>query len=101
MNDLRLFADRSPEEIEAIFDTYAERDLEDLPADIFFSLLMETDDEQPVHHYEIESTLVGDALMLHPPANVPLPFTVRGDEIIVGDYHIRLRWVNSQVNPVA
>lgn len=56
MNDLRLFADRSAEEIDAIFDAYAERDFEDLPSDIFFSLLMETDDEQPAHYIEIEST---------------------------------------------
>ena len=45
MSDLRLFANRSQEEIDAIFDTYAERDFEDLPADMFFSLLIEAGDD--------------------------------------------------------
>ena len=39
MSDLRLFADRSQEEIDAIFDAYAVRDFEDLPHDIFFGRL--------------------------------------------------------------
>ena len=97
MSDLRLFANRSQEEIDAIFDTYAERDFEDLPSDMFFSLLIEAGDERPVRQIEIESTLVGNALVLQPPNDIPLPFTVQGDQIIVGDYHIRLRWAGSQV----
>lgn len=96
MSDLRLFADRSQEEIDAIFDAYAERDFEDLPSDIFFSLLIEAGNERPIRQIEIESTLVDDALVLRPPSDIPLPFTVQGDQIIVGDYHIRLRWAGTQ-----
>lgn len=96
MSDLSLFANRSQEEVDAIFDAYAERDFEDLPSDIFFSLLIEAGDERPVHQIEIESTLVDDALVLNAPSDIPLPFVVQGDQIIVGDYHIRLRWAGSQ-----
>ena len=60
MSNLRLFANRSQEEIEAIFDAYAEREFEDLPSDIFFSLLIEAGEEQAIDQVEIESTLVGD-----------------------------------------
>ena len=50
--DLALFADRSPEEIDAIFDTYIEEGFEDVPADIFFATLALMDQKQPVRHIQ-------------------------------------------------
>ena len=67
MSDLRLLADRSVEEIDAIFDAYAERGFEDLPSDMFFAIMHEIENEQPEHH---------NTLVLHPPTNSTLPVTV-------------------------
>ena len=90
--DLTLFADRSPEEIEAIFDTYIEQGFEDVPHDAFFETLALMDEKQSVRHIEIKTELVDDKVVLHPPVGIPLPFTVQGDQIILGDYHIQLQW---------
>ena len=55
MSEMRLFADKSPEEIEAIFDAYTERGFEDLPTDVFFSMMGDIseapNDEQPEEEY--------------------------------------------------
>ena len=94
MSDLRLLTERSVEEIDAIFDAYAERGFEDLPSDMFFTIMHEIENEQPEqHNIEVESELIGNQLVLHPPTNSTLPVTVVGNEIIVGEYHISLRWL--------
>ncbi len=55
--DLTLFAGRSPEEIDAIFDTYIEDGFEDVPADVFFATLALMDQKQPVRHIQPEGAL--------------------------------------------
>ena len=39
MNEMPLFADKSPEEIDAIFYAYTERGFDDLPTDMFFAMM--------------------------------------------------------------
>jgi len=58
--------------------------------------MMTESDEELVHDVEIESELVGETLVLHPPKEGSLPFTVQGNEIIIDDYRIRLRWVGER-----
>lgn len=98
MNEMDLFPELSEQEIDAIFAAYIEREVDDVPSDIFFPTsldkcaIMAEPDEPLVHEVEIESE--SDAtLVLHPPKDGSLPFTVDGDEIILDDYRIRLRWV--------
>ncbi len=94
-----LFEDRSPEEVEALFDNWAGRDFEDVPIDTFFATLEEIEAQRPPQYIEMEGEVVGDKLVLRPPKDVPLPFTVRDNEIILGDYTIRvhLQSVNDAV----
>jgi hypothetical protein len=86
-----LFEDRSPEEVEALFDSWAGRDFEDIPTDTFFATLEEIESRRPPQCIEMEGEVVGDRLVFRPPKDVPLPFTVRDNEIILGDYTIRVR----------
>ena len=95
-SEMDLFPNLSSQEIDAIFDAYIEREVDDVPADIFFAMLAREPEDQPVHDVEIESGLVGETLVLQPPADVSLPFTVNGNEIILGEYRIRLRWTGVQ-----
>ena len=39
---------------------------------------------------------MGDTLVLYPPTDIPLPFTVLGNEIIVGKYRIGLQWLGTR-----
>ena len=105
MNDMQLFADKSPEEIESIFDAYTERGFEDLPTDMFFAMMgdiSEAPDEpsnserEAEEYVEIGSGLVGDTLVLYPPKDISLPITVLGNEIIVGKYRIGLQWLGQR-----
>jgi len=91
MSVKELFADRSHEEIEELFDAWAGRDFEDIPADTFFAALEEIGAHRPPQHVEMEGEIVGDRLVFIPPEGVPLPFTVHDNEIILGDYTIRVR----------
>lgn len=93
MSDTHLFPDHSYDEIEAIFDAYAERGFEDLPSDLFFSMMETAGSEEPKQYVKIESELVDDELVLHPPTGISLPFTVLGNEIILGSYRIGLQWL--------
>ncbi len=43
-------------------------------------------------HVELERKVVGGRLVLVAPPDIPLPFTLRGNTIILGDYHISVRW---------
>ncbi len=43
-------------------------------------------------HVELEGQVVGERLVLTAPPDIPLPFTLRGNTIILGDYHISVRW---------
>lgn len=43
-------------------------------------------------HVELEGKVVGERLVLTAPPDMPLPFTLRGNTIILGDYHISVRW---------
>jgi len=83
-----LLKDHSHEEIEKLFDAWAERDLEDIPTDTFFAALEEIGTHRPPQRVEMEGEIVGDRLVFIPPENVPLPFTVHDNEIILGDYTI-------------
>ena len=95
-----LFADRRPEEIEAYFATWEKRDFEDIPADTFFEVLADIETQQPAQHIEIEGELVDGTLVLTPPRGVPLPFTIRENEIILGDYYITIRWKSEKVSSI-
>jgi hypothetical protein len=86
-----LFEDRSQEEIEKLFDAWAGRDFEDIPTDTFFAALEEIGVHRPLRHIEMEGEIVDDRLVFTPPDGVPLPFTVHDNEIILGDYTIRVR----------
>lgn len=85
-----LFEEQSPEEVEALFDNWVERDYEDVPIDTFFGVLEELESQRPPHCIEMDGEIVGDKFIFVPPKDVPLPFTVRGNEIILGDYKIRV-----------
>ncbi|MBC8264359.1 MAG: hypothetical protein H8E47_09580 [Anaerolineales bacterium] len=91
MSVKELFEDRSHEEIEEMFDTWAGRDFEDLPLNTFFAVLEEIGVRCLPQRVEMESEVVGDRLVFIPPEGVSLPFTVHGNEIILGDYTIRVR----------
>ncbi len=95
MNEMHLFPELSSQEVDAIFSAYIEREVDEVPVDIFFAMMTESDEEL-VHDVEIESELVGETLVLHPPKEGSLPFTVRGNQIIIDDYRIRLRWVGER-----
>jgi len=86
-----LMEDRSNEEIEGLFDAWAGRDFEDIPTDTFFATLEEIGVHRPPQHVEMDGEVVGDRLVFIPPEGAPLPFTVHGNEIILGDYTIRVR----------
>jgi len=43
-------------------------------------------------HVELESEVVGEYLVFTAPADMPLPFTLKGNTIILGDYHISVRY---------
>lgn len=89
-----LFEDRSHEDVEALFDRWTERDVEDLPTDTFFATLEEIGSQRLPQCIEMEGEIVGNKLVFKPPKDVPLPFTVRDNEIILGDYTIRVRVQN-------
>lgn len=91
MSVKELFEDCSHEESEELFDTWAGRDFEDIPTDTFFATLEEIGARRPPQHIEMEGEVVGDRLVFIPPEGVPLPFTVYDDEIVLGDYTIRVR----------
>jgi len=102
MNEMPLFADKSPDEIESIFNAYTERGFDDLPTDMFFTMMGDiseaandpSNSEGELEEYvEIGSGLVGDTLVLYPPKNMSLPITVLGNEIIIGKYRIGLQWL--------
>ena len=101
MSDMHLFPDHSIEEIEAIFDAYAERGFEDLPSDLFFSMMETAGAEEPKQDVKIESELVDDKLVLHPPTDISLPFTVLDNEIILGSYRISLQWLGIRESKTA
>ena len=48
-SEMDLFPNLSSQEIDAIFDAYIEREVDDVPADIFFAMLAREPEEQPVH----------------------------------------------------
>lgn len=48
------------------------------------------DDVRPPQCIEMGGEIVGDKLVFTPPKDVPLPFIVRDNEIILGDYTIRV-----------
>jgi hypothetical protein len=98
-----LFENRSPEEVEALFDNWAGRDFEDIPIDTFFATLEEIETQRPPQCIEMEGEIVGGKLVFMPPKDVPLPFTVRDNEIILDDYTIRvhLQSVDDTVPTVA
>ncbi len=43
-------------------------------------------------HVELEGKVIGEHLVLTAPPGTPLPFTLKGNTIILGDYHISVRW---------
>ena len=43
-------------------------------------------------HVELEGRVVGEHLVLTAPQDMPLPFTLKGNTIILGDYHISVCW---------
>ncbi len=43
-------------------------------------------------HVELEGKVVGEHLVFTAPPDMPLPFTLEGNTIILGDYHISVRW---------
>jgi len=45
-----------------------------------------------VLHIELEGEVIGEHLVLTAPPGTPLPFTLEGNTIILGDYHISVRW---------
>jgi hypothetical protein len=90
MSVKELFEDHSHEEIEEMLDAWAGRDFEDIPTDTFFAALEEVGAHRPPQHVEMEGEVVGDRLVFIPPEGVPLPFTVHDNEIILGDYTIRV-----------
>jgi len=91
MSVKELFEDHSHEGIEELLDAWARRDFEDIPTDTFFAALEEIGAHRPPQHVEMEGEIVGDRLVFIPPEGVPLPFTVHNNEIILGDYTIRVR----------
>jgi len=101
MSVIELFEDRSHEEIEELFDAWAGRDFEDIPTDTFFAALKEIGAHRPLQHVEMEGEIVGDRLVFIPPEGVPLPFTVQDNEIILGDYTIRVRLKGVQLAVLA
>jgi hypothetical protein len=101
MSVKELFEDRSHKEIEELFDAWAGRDFGDIPTDTFFAALEEIEAHRPLRHIEMDGEVVGDRLVFTPPEGVPLPFTVHDNEIILGDYTIRVRLKGAQaVMPV-
>jgi hypothetical protein len=91
MSVKELFEDRSHEEIEELFGAWAGRDFEDIPTDTFFAALEEIGAYHSPQHVEMESEVVGDRLVFIPPGGIPLPFIVHDNEIVLGDYTIRVR----------
>lgn len=43
-------------------------------------------------HIELEGEVIGDRLVLTAPSDIPLPFTLQGNAIVLGDYYISVRW---------
>ena len=101
MSVKELFEDHSHEEIEELLDAWARRDFEDIPTDTFFAALEEIGAHRPPQHVEMEGEIVGDRLVFIPPEGVPLPFTVHDNEIILGDYTIRVRLKGVQLAVLA
>lgn len=101
MNDMHLFPELSSQEVDDIFSAYIEREVDEVPTDIFFAMMTDVNDDL-VHDVVIESELVGETLVLHPPKDGSFPFTVQGNEItvssknVLSDYRIRLRWVGER-----
>ncbi len=85
-----MFENRSPEEVEALFDNWAGRTFEDIPSDTFFATLEDIETQRLPQCIDMEGEIVEDKLVFTPPKDVPLPFTVRDNEIILGDYTIRV-----------
>ena len=90
MSVKELFENHAHEEIEVLFDAWAERDFVDIPTDVFFATLEEIGARRQRLHIEMNSEIVGDRLVLIPPKDIPLPFTVYDNEIILDDYTIRM-----------
>lgn len=95
MSKQDLFENYPPEKIEALFEAWEQRDFEDIPSDIFFAALTEPEGERPLQQIDMEGKIVGGKLILIPPQNIPLPFTVHDNEIIMGNYTIRLHLRNA------
>jgi hypothetical protein len=47
--------------------------------------------QRPIQKVELEGEVIDGSLVLAAPDGVALPFTLRGDTIILGDYHITVR----------
>jgi len=90
MSVKELFEDRSHEEIEELLNVWAGRDFEDIQTDTFFAALEEIGAHRPLRHVEMGGEVVGGRLVFIPPEGVPLPFIVHDNEIILGDYTIRV-----------
>jgi len=90
MSVRNLFENHPPKEIEELFDTWGQRDFKDIPSDTFFATLKEIEKLHSPQHIDMESEIVGDKLVFIPPQDTPLPFAVHDNEIILGDYTIRV-----------
>lgn len=85
-----LFEESSSEQVEALFDNWAGRDFEDIPSDTFFATLEDIETQHPSKLIEMKGKIVGEKLVFTPLKDIPLPFTVRDNEIVLGDYTIRV-----------
>jgi hypothetical protein len=47
--------------------------------------------QRSIQHVELEGEIVDGSLVLSAPDGVALPFTLQGNTIILGDYHIAVR----------
>jgi len=83
------------EAFEALIDNYIDRVAEegdDMPASTFFELLFERAAQQVTETVEVEGELVNNQLVLRVPAGTESAIQVKGNEILVGNQRIVVKF---------
>ena len=83
------------EAFEALIDNYIDRVAEegdDMPASTFFELLFERAAQQVTETVEVEGELVNNQLVLRVPVGTESAIQVKGNEILVGNQRIVVKF---------
>ena len=97
MSQQQTFAEMSEKEFEALIDSYIDREATgygEMPAEIFFDLLLERIAAKATEPLHLEISVVDDHLVITPDREAS-DVVVRGNEILVGGHRLVFQFAGS------